>query len=623
MPERSKQDPKLYGERATAVASATLEALLAVRRLPPEAGVVVLRDVLIGLAQAHEQGLVHGGIRAADVLVDLDGHCRLQAPARPVAAAADDPPDTEVDDAAPELRAGAPASPTTDGYSAAVVFLASLADQHEAPVGTGLVPSTYEELAGPVRRVVARATAQDPAERYPDVRSFREELEAAAVAVHGPQWAERGQRFLADSVEATVSSHPLVGPVDDGPGPWWRRRRLALAALALLVLLAVAVVVLFEGGEPKREVREPFDQALAALARAPGVRYQDHNQFTGYYDLAVTATAERFGAMGGSEDFSDKVAEDVTTVAGRDYVSYRNDAALKGWIYDPGGDEKNLAPRFKTYVVPGKLAAQLRAALDEQPRLPVVGDEADATVAVDGQPAWRADTVQGYLYVSKNAPYRVLRWEPPNLETAMAALKAMAKDPSSRRSRAMEAHTPLTYSLGINLTPVTDATALYGKVVRLTKELASATTGGSVQILQQRGDGSKVACSHTGCLVDVAFSGPVYNATSPAHRLDNVYIEMKVASITTGGQEVGGCSSGLRAYRLTGASLAGKISCNNPAGGPLFDRADAANRARANSSGRSSFWDYTSAPELLVHPLSPTDVDQLVAKEQHELQSLG
>ncbi|MFE7527516.1 serine/threonine protein kinase [Kitasatospora sp. NPDC057542] len=601
-----------------AVEGASLQVLLAVRPLPPEAALAVLRDSLLGLAAAHEQGVPHGRYRPSDVLVDLTGHCRLLNTGRPPA----DPAEPDAAYRAPELRLGAPASPAFDGYSAALVFVECLTGRRPAPAA-----APPENLPEPVRRVVARALAEAPEVRYPDARSFLTELAAAAAAVHGPQWPERGARLLADAAGATAAAHPLSGPAPAGPGPWWRRRRnrLAVAGAVVLALLAALTVVLVlpDGDGPKQEVSEPFTQALAALARTPGVRYQDHDQYTGYYDVTVTATAERYGTVGESADFSDKVAQDLVTVAGRDYLSYRNDAQLKGWIYDPGNDEKNMGPMLATYATPAKLAATLSTALDQQPRFPVVGDQAAAAVTVAGQPAWRADTVQGYLYVTKNAPYRVLRWEPPNPVTAMAGLKAMAKDPSSRQPRSLEAHTPLTNSLGIDLTPVTDATGLYGKVVQYTKELATATTGGSVQILQQNDGASNVVCSHTGCLVNVAFSGPVYNASSAAYLLDKVYIELTVGSITTGGREAGGCRSGLQPYQLTGTSLSGKLTCNNPAGGPLFDQASAENQADANASGHSEFWDYAYRIDLVVHPLDPTAVDQLVAKEQNELQSLG
>ncbi|GAA2229266.1 MULTISPECIES: serine/threonine protein kinase [Kitasatospora] len=608
-----------------AVEGASLQALLAVRRLPPEAGLAVLRDSLLGLAAAHEQGVVHGSYRPSDVLVDLTGHCQVLNTGRPAAAATADLSETDAAYRAPELRRGEPASPASDGYAAALVFLECLTGGQPATVGHSPGAAAPDDLPEPLRRVVVRATAEAPEARYPDARSFLAELEAAAAEVHGPQWPERGERLLADAAAATASAQPLLGPDGPGAGPWWRRRRsrLAVAGAVVMAVLAVVLVLLLDGGSPKQEVREPFTQALAALARTPGVRYQDHDQYTGYYDVTVTAAAERFGSVGEAADFSDKVDEDLVTVAGHDYLSYRNDTALKGWTYDPGNDEKNMASLLKTYVTPAQLAATLSSALDQQPRLPVVGDKAAAAVTVDGQPAWRADTVQGYLYVTQKAPYRVLRWEPANLITALAGLKAMAKNPSSQQPRSLEAHTPLTNSLGITLTPVTDAAGLYGKVVQYTKELTTATTGASVQILQQNDGASNVACSHTGCLVNVAFSGPVYNASSAAYVLDKVYIELKVGSITTGGREVGGCTSGLQPYQLTGTSLSGKLTCNNPAGGPLFDQAAAENQARANASGSSQFWDYADRLDLVVHPLSPTDVDQLVAKEQHELQSLG
>ncbi|MDH6579784.1 hypothetical protein [Kitasatospora sp. MAP5-34] len=88
MPEEPEQDRTLPGQSVAAEEGASLQALLAVRRLPPEAGLVVLRDSLLGLAAAHEQGVVHGSYRPSDVLVDLTGHCQVLDTGRPAAAPA-------------------------------------------------------------------------------------------------------------------------------------------------------------------------------------------------------------------------------------------------------------------------------------------------------------------------------------------------------------------------------------------------------------------------------------------------------------------------------------------------------------------------------------------------------
>jgi hypothetical protein len=368
-------------------------------------------------------------------------------------------------------------------------------------------------------------------------------------------------------------------------------------------------------------VRTPFVQALAALEKAPGVRYQDHDKYAGYLDVTVTATHERFGKLGESADFSDKDARALVSVGGRDYLNYLNDPALKGWIYEPDDDEKNMGPSLEPYLPPAQLAAALTSALSQRPRLPVVGDKAAAAVTVNGTPAWRADTVTGYLYVTQSAPYRVLRWEPPSLDTAVAALNA---NPTGPKPRSIEADAPLTDSLGMDLTPSTDAAQLYGTVIQDTKDVATATAGASVQILQQNDGASQVGCSHTGCHVDVAFSGPVYNAKTAAYALGTVYIDLTVGSISTGGQQVGGCTSGPQPFQLTGGTLAGRLTCDNPQAGPAFDEANARNQAAANASGGTSeFSDYADDINLNVYVLTGADIDQLVAKEQHELQSLG
>jgi hypothetical protein len=143
-----------------------------------------------------------------------------------------------------------------------------------------------------------------------------------------------------------------------------------------------------------------------------------------------------------------------------------------------------------------------------------------------------------------------------------------------------------------------------------------------VQIIETD-DASKVNCGHSGCHVEVDFTGPVYNATSTDYALTDVYIDMSVASITIAGQEVGGCTSGPQPFQLTGGTLTGKLTCDNPQAGPVADAVAAQEQQVANANGSSNYWDVTSIPQLDVRPLSSTDIGQLVTKEQDEEQSAG
>ncbi|MGW1255137.1 serine/threonine-protein kinase [Streptomyces sp. NPDC002513] len=609
-----------------AVESRTLRAMLSLRRLLPEAALATVRCALLGMAAAHERGVVLRDHNPDNVLVDAAGQCKLinigiAAPTGEAGPLLGAPPYL-----APELWDGAPASPASDVYAAAVTLFECLTGAQPFRGSTAELRSLHrdapvplDQVPDPVRGLAARGMAKDPQQRYPNAQAFIDDLDATADAAHGPGWLERGLQALAEAAEVMISAPDGSAASPTGAGePWWQSRRARFAGVAAVVVLALLAVLLFliDGSSTENVVRKPFDQALAALAKSPGVRYQDRHVNFEYFDVTMTATGEKFGSVGSTPDASGKSDEAFVTAGGRDYMSFKNDPVTRGWRYDPGDDEKNAGPALKDYLAPAQLAAKLTKALEQQPRLPVVGDRTAASVKVHGTPAWKADTVDGFIFVTRKAPYRLLRWEPPGVNTLPKITS------TSRLPRSVEARTPLSDSRGMDVTPITDADRLYATVVKNTRELADATAD-SVQILQQNGGASGVRCSSSGCHVHVAFSGPVYNATSTKYSLTTVYIELTVGSITTGTIEVGGCASGHRPYRLTGRTLDGTLTCDNPRAGATYDSVDAQNQRKANAAGNSSFWDVASDINLRVYPLSSADIDKLVATQERELKSLG
>ncbi|WP_069770686.1 serine/threonine-protein kinase [Streptomyces sp. LUP30] len=184
--------------------------------LDPEAALVVLKGSLLGLADAHRVGVVHRDYKPENVLVVPDGSSRLvdfgiAADVGASAGAAGTPSYM-----APEQWTGAPASPAADVYAATATFfecltghrpysgdnLAELALQHvDAPIPAAEAPQ-------PVRDLVRRGLAKDPAERPAHAEAFVRELEAAAGAAYGSDWEERGRGRLA----ALVALVPLLLP---------------------------------------------------------------------------------------------------------------------------------------------------------------------------------------------------------------------------------------------------------------------------------------------------------------------------------------------------------------------------------------------------------------------------
>ncbi|MGW0583517.1 hypothetical protein ACWD25_48165, partial [Streptomyces sp. NPDC002920] len=228
----------------------------------------------------------------------------------------------------------------------------------------------------------------------------------------------------------------LALAVEPEPGGVWRRRRWWLVGGAVLAGagLAAGLIVWRDSGS-ESVGRKPFASALVRLSAQPAMRYR-----TGGGGLVFDAQVTYGGSVLGTVDFAGARMQ-LLTVGGKTYVKMP-DSLLAGsggssdptglagkWITGGGGAAAaGVNSASSQLQTPAKFAQKLLEALNsKQTVLPK--DDAPAA-DVDGVAALKASTPAGDLYVSKDAPHRLLRVAPRTAGTNAPSIPPMPSLPS-------------------------------------------------------------------------------------------------------------------------------------------------------------------------------------------------
>ncbi|MDQ3646070.1 MAG: Stk1 family PASTA domain-containing Ser/Thr kinase, partial [Actinomycetota bacterium] len=224
------------------------------------------------LAHAHAAGVVHRDIKPANVMLDGDG--RVKVTDFGIARAAGDSTMTGTGSMlgtanyiSPEQAQGRKIGPASDVYSLGIVLYEMLTGSvpftADSPIGVAMrhisdpVPAPSElnpEVPASLDRIVARATAKRPEDRFRDAKEMGAAL-SGDPSVSGERTMPLGAAVPAAAAGTTAVLHTgseteawtdpsqTVWPI---PGDRWdpaRVGRAVIAGLAALAVLAIAVLV--------------------------------------------------------------------------------------------------------------------------------------------------------------------------------------------------------------------------------------------------------------------------------------------------------------------------------------------------------------------------------------------
>ncbi len=339
----------------------------------PARAVAVIGQVGDALADAHRHGVIHRDVKPSNVLLtDTDFAYLVDFG---IAHATGEASLTETGTTvgtfgymSPERLAGGPTDPRADVYSLACVLCELLVGQRpfaqHASTPALIQAHLHEPAPAPSRLnpqvspgfdpVVARGMAKDPAQRYPTITAFLEDLQRQTGTRAQPPTTRPATALgevISFAADHPVASHNPTGPASP-PGPWLGgrpRRRVLLTALAGVGLVALGALItlgLRSGSAATSSAGVSSVTASTAPAGATGPSASGAGGGSGgvsRYTLRLTGTAkaanvtlEVDGSSGSVNQASLPWSRDVDANPGSEFHLAQLSA------FTPAGDPGNL-----------------------------------------------------------------------------------------------------------------------------------------------------------------------------------------------------------------------------------------------------------------------------------------
>ncbi len=234
----------------------------------PRYGALLMQQISDALQYAHDQGVVHRDVKPSNILLDEQGNAllsdfglaRLQESHASLTGAMMVGTPAFI---SPEQAQGEKADVFSDQYSLGVILYllttGELPFDAETPLAVAIKhisePLPMIQTVSPnapeaVERVILRATAKDPTERFGSVSEMNVAFQAAIAHVLDPDATPEPSIRLPGSVGRTLALPKLVRPARK------TRRRVAAAAGGALLALFVVYPVLASVGLGRPVIRQ-------------------------------------------------------------------------------------------------------------------------------------------------------------------------------------------------------------------------------------------------------------------------------------------------------------------------------------------------------------------------------